>query len=168
MHHVRPTYHLTHMTKVLAKGRGMLQRAPLFGALAAVVASAACEIPNIPNSAPALDLRWIVPAQSGRIAVSNLLPPGVSILPDSSAFTISITPTSVTRTLGQDCGSCNAANGLTVAKPAFIGSSSQTTTIPTDVASATIASGTLIVAVRNNYTFDPLRPTASGTPRSEM
>jgi hypothetical protein len=119
---------------------------------------AACDVPT---SAPIVDSRWIVPAQSTRLTVANLLPAGVSVTSDSSGFAVSVASATVTRALSQDCAACAAANGLTIPKPAFIGSASAGSALPADVSSATLASGTLQVSVVNNYTFDPLRPSAS-------
>ena len=106
-------------------------------------------------------MRWIVPSQSTTIAVSNILPTGVSIVSDGSGFTVSASAASVTRALSQDCGACAAANGLVAPKPAFTGNATAGTALPSDVASATLSGGTLQVNVTNNYTFDPLRPSAA-------
>ena len=125
----------------------------------------ACGLPDGYPSAPILDLRWVVPSQSTRITVGNLLPAGVTILPDESGFTISVASASVTRTLSQDCAACVAANGLTAPKPAFVASASIATAVPVDIASATLTGGTLQVVVNNGYTFDPLYPNPiAGTP----
>lgn len=133
-------------------------RRPISGALATLALAAACEIPT---SAPIIDARWVVPSKSTTIAVANLLPTGVSILPDSSGFTLSAGGASVTRTLGQDCGGCAAANGTTIPKPAFTANASASTTLPSEVASATLTGGSLAVSIQNGFNFDPLRPSAA-------
>ena len=128
---------------------------------------AACDVPTSVPKSPILDLRWVVPSQSTRITVANLLPldGSVKILPDSSGFTVSIASATVTRTLSQDCATCVAASGLTAPKPAFVASASVSTAVPGDISSATLTGGTLQVVVNNGYTFDPLRPNpAAGTP----
>ena len=145
---------VSHFTERRSRGRIQV----LVG-LGSVIAVAAC---TIPTDAPVTDVRWVVPSQTQRIAVANLLPSGVTILADSSGFTVAVaSPATVTRTLGQDCASCAAANGLTTPKPAFTATASQTTTIPSDISSATLTGGTLTVSVTNNYSFDPLRPQPS-------
>lgn len=119
---------------------------------------AACDIPT---SAPINDSRWIVPSQSTTIAVSNFLPTGVTVTGDGSGFVVSAASASVTRALSQDCPACAAANGFVAPKPAFTGNASASTSLPSDVASATLTGGTLQVNVTNNYTFDPIRPSAA-------
>ena len=127
---------------------------------AAVLFSAvACGIPTSVPDSPIIDLRWVVPSQSARFTVDNLLPSGVTIIvPDSSGFTIAAAAAAVTRTLSQDCNACVALNGLNAPKPAFLANASAGTSLPTDIAAATLVSGSLQVVVQNNYTFDPLRP----------
>ncbi|MES2178455.1 MAG: hypothetical protein V4550_11405 [Gemmatimonadota bacterium] len=148
----------SHFTERRSRGR-----IHVFVGLAGVAAIAAC---TIPTDAPVTDVRWVVPSQTQRIAVANLLPSGVSILADSSGFTVTAaTPAPTVRALSQDCASCVAANGLTAPKPAFIASASMTTTLPSDISSATLTGGTLNVVITNNYTFDPIRPNPiAGTP----
>lgn len=133
------------------------EHAAPFG-IALLALASACELPT---SVPQLEQRWIVPAQSTRIAVTDLLPGGVGILPDSSAFTVSVPAVSVSRALSQDCAACAAANGTTVAKPAFTAIGSASSTIPAGIVSATLTGGTLQLTAANNYTFDPLRPSAT-------
>src|SRR5947208_1754771 len=98
----------------------------LLPAAAATAVLGAC---TIPTDAPVTDVRWVVPAPTTRIAVASVLPAGVSILPDSSAFAIIVPPTTVTRQLSQDCAACVAANGLTVPKPAFQANASAATAL---------------------------------------
>lgn len=133
-------------------------RPALIVALATLVLTGAC---TIPTDAPVTDVRWVVPGTSTSIAVASYLPSGVTILPDSSGFTVSIAPVSVTRALNQDCPACVAANGLTAPKPAFVGVASASTNLPASLNSATLSSGTLQLVVKNNYNFDPLKPSAS-------
>ena len=126
---------------------------------------AACGFPTEVPKTPIVDLRWVVPSQSTRISVANLLPTGVTVPADSSGFTVSVASASVTRTLSQDCAPCVAANMLTAPKPAFVASASIATSVPVDIASATLTGGTLQVVVSNGYTFDPLYPNPiAGTP----
>src|SRR5258707_3540500 len=133
-------------------------RTPVLLATAAAGALGGC---TIPTDAPVTDTRWVVPAQTTRIAVDKYLPSGVTVAPDSSGFLVSVPGATVTRTLGQDCAQCTAANGLTAPKPAFVGSASISTSVPTDIVSATITGGAPSLTLPNNYTFDPLRPSPS-------
>lgn len=133
---------------------------------AILVSAVACGIPtSIPDS-PLIDVRWVVPSQSSQITVDKLLPSSVSIvLPDSSGFNVSASAASVTRLLSQDCSACVALNGLTAPKPAFVANATATTSLPAEISAATVIGGSLLVTVKNNYTFDPLRPNpTAGTP----
>lgn len=141
---------LTHLVRRRTGGR-------LLASTSALLVLAACEYPT---SAPQLDTRWIVPAPGTTISVASLLPSGVAIKPDSSAFTVAVAAVSVTRSLGQDCAQCAAANGTTVPKPAFTAVASSSTSLPSQIASATLSGGTLQFSLVNNYNFDPLRPAA--------
>src|SRR5260221_7012919 len=131
-------------------------RTPVLLATAAAGALGGC---TIPTDAPVTDTRWVVPAQTTRIAVDKYLPSGVTAAPDSSGFLVSVPGATVTRTLGQDCAQCTAANGLTAPKPAFVGSASISTSVPTDIVSATITGGAVGATAQNNYTLDPPLPT---------
>ncbi|MDB4898472.1 MAG: hypothetical protein JWN53_280 [Gemmatimonadetes bacterium] len=126
--------------------------------MAALALLGACDIPS---SSPLVDTRWTVPAPSTTISVGSLLPSGVTILADSSGFAVAVDPVSVIRALSQDCSACASANGLTVPKPAFTAQASAGTALPSDIASATLTAGTLAIALRNNYNFDPLRPSST-------
>ncbi len=133
---------------------------------AVLFSAAACGLPTTIPDSPIIDVRWVVPAQSTRLTVDNLLPSGVAILlPDSSGFSITAAAASVTRTLSLDCSACVALNGLNAPKPAFVANASTTTSLPSDIAAATIGSGSLQVQVKNGYTFDPIRPNpTAGSP----
>lgn len=128
------------------------------GSIAVLSALAACEFPT---AVPQVDQTWMVPPQTTTIALANLLPAGVRILADSSAFALDVAPVSTSRALSADCSACAAANGTTVAKPAFVATVTATAALPAGFAAATLASGTLQLAVTNNYTFDPIRPSAT-------
>src|SRR4051812_35158537 len=125
---------------------------------AILVSVTACDLPTSIPDVPTVEQRWIVPAQTTRISVNNLIPSGVTILPDSSGFNISASAASVTRLLSQDCSACVALNGLTAPKPAFVATASATTSLPPELTAATAIGGSLQVQIKNNYTFDPLRP----------
>lgn len=132
---------------------------------AVLISAVACGIPTSVDS-PIIDTRWVVPSQSVRFAVDNLLPSAVTIIvPDSSGFNIAAATASVTRTLSQDCSACVALNGLTAPKPAFVAIANATTSLPPEIVAGTVISGSLQVVVTNNYGFDPLRPNpTAGSP----
>ena len=121
----------------------------------------ACGLPTEVPKKPVLDVRWVVPTQSSRITVASLLPSGVSILPDSSGFTVTVPNATVTRVLSQDCSTCVASNGLTAPKPAFVAFASLGSAFPTEITSSALVGGALQVVMSHNYTFDPLRPNAA-------
>lgn len=118
----------------------------------------------MPTSAPIVEQRWIVPGETARITVASLLPTGVSILGDSSGFTLSADMATVTRKLSDDCAACVAGNGLTATKPAVEVRASMSSALASDISSATLTSGSLALNVTNNYTFDPLRPNGNAAP----
>lgn len=127
--------------------------------LALVTGSLAAGACSFPTDAPILEQRWNVPVQSTTIGVAELLPGNVSV--SGNAFTITVAaPAPITRTLYQDCPACAAANGATIPKPAFTASTATTTSVPSDIAGATLTGGLLTIQVRNGYAFDPLRPAA--------
>lgn len=133
---------------------------------AVLLSAAACGLPTSIPDAPIIDVRWIVPSRSTSIAVDKLLPSTVSIsVPDSAGFNVSASAASVTRILSQDCSACVALNGLTAPKPAFVANASASSSLPAEISGATITGGSLQVQVKNNYTFDPLRPNpTAGSP----
>jgi len=128
--------------------------------LVALALLAACDIPT---AAPIYDTLWETPGRSASISVNTILPSGVQVSQDNSAFQVSVSPSSatVTRSLGQDCSLCNALNGLTAPKPAFSGGGSANIALPASVTSATLVRDTITVSISNGFTFDPIRPSAS-------
>ncbi len=138
--------------------------APLSIVLLSVVS--ACEVPT---KLPIWDQTWVIPGDSTRVSVSELLPKTgeltVSTLGGQPVFALSIAaPAAVSRSLGQVCNPCAAANGTTVPKPAFSISDSTPVTLPTDLVAATIVSGGFTYTITNNFSFDPIRPSAAGAP----
>ena len=129
------------------------------GLLLPALALAACDIPS---SAPRWETTWNVPADSTKIGVGQLLPTGVTLAPSGNAFQIAVTPVTVTRRLGDDCSQCALANGTTAPKPAFTVNATDTTSLPAQLASATLVADTLTLQVDNGFDFDPIRP-AAGT-----
>lgn len=127
----------------------------LLGALLSV-GLAACEFPT---EVPKWDTTWVVPADSTTIGVSSLLPASVTTTSNGSAFLLSVTPVSLSQSLGQLCGAtCTALQGMTVPKPALSNTVTSTISLPGDVVS--VSGGQLPVTLSHDFTFDPLRPAA--------
>lgn len=155
----------THSAAGRRRGQRAWQRALVGSLLGAVVPllSSACDYPT---SAPKWRTEWLVPVKGTTLTVGELLPPGVTIADDSSAFLASVAPVTITRSLGELCGApCQDVSGRTVPKPAFSTTVEDTVWLPSDLAAATVASGSVAISIHNGLGFDPLRPggTARGT-----
>jgi len=136
---------------------------PGFGALRAgawvlLAAAAACDLPT---EAPQWDTQWLVPVDSARISVQELLPSNVGVSPDGSAFEITMSPANFSQDLATLCPLCPL--GGVFPKVAFQTSFSDMTTLPNDVVGATTRSATASVVFTNNMSFDPVRPGGSET-----
>ena len=128
--------------------------------LAAALGTAGCDVADFASDPmPRFEQTWNLPAPSTNVSVASLLPAGtVTILPDSSAFALSITSASTaSNSLGTYCNPCLAQNGTNAIKPAFDLSFSNTRPLPTDVVSASITNGTVNVQLTNGLSFDPIR-----------
>lgn len=148
-------------------------RRSLKGTLALAALVAACAIPT---EAPNWDVTWNLPLpqEDGpqKIGVQKMLPSGVTLVaptpPSTTPTAFNANPTtaipSISRTLGANCPACPTA---TAPKPAFTAPIATTTiSLPTGLASATLAAGSqVVVTIQNNFTFDPIRPPggANGT-----
>lgn len=113
---------------------------------------------GVPTDLADWDMTWSVPTNGTTISVNSLLPSGVSAV--GNGFSVSIAPTTISRRLGDDCSACAAADGLTVPKPAFVGSGTTTASLPASVNSATLGANQLTITLRHAFGFDPLRPSA--------
>lgn len=123
--------------------------------LAALALSAACEYPT---KVPQLEQTWVVPVDSTRLAVSELLPPELTVA--AGAFRFTPPPVTVVRSLGAMCGCASSATP--VPKPAFTATLPGAIAIGPDVLSATTTAGnTFRVNLSHNFNFDPLRPSAA-------
>jgi hypothetical protein len=128
--------------------------------LLAVGALWACDIPS---SAPKVEQEWAIVLVSNSVAVDEFLPDAVGFNTDSSAFTVLVDPIQFEETLGNLCAACAALDGLTVPKPAFSGSFSESVDLPEDVASVQVLEGVVVVEAQNRFSFDPLRPPGGDT-----
>lgn len=132
------------------------RRAALLGA---VFGLAACDIAEFAsNPMPRFEQTWNVPAPSTAVSVASLLPDdnSVTILPDSSAFAVTVSGTNITRRVGNDCAQCETLHGTNAFKPAFILNAGNSTGLPADVVAAAVLSGSINVQLTNNMSFDPL------------
>ena len=113
---------------------------------------------DVPTAAPIFQTRWIFPIEGTgtTIAVAELLPASVTI--SGGEFQVVVDPFSFAATLDSLCSACAAVNGLTVPKPQFQFALSDVTSLPTDVESVDLSTGTVTVRVTNNLGFDPIRP----------
>lgn len=127
-------------------------------AVLAVVGLAGCKYPT---SAPIIDQRWILPAETTTIGVGQFLPSGVS--DNGSTFAVSVNPFSTSETLGALCSACQGHNGATIPKPAFTSSFTVSASLPADVSSVNLSSGSVQVVLQNGFGFDPIRPGGGST-----
>lgn len=127
----------------------------------ALLALAACDIPSgVPN----WDTTWNVPSQSLTLGVGQVLPAGVTVMADRSAFDVALAPVTVSQRLGDQCVDCVLLAGRTVPKPAFQANIVTSTALPNDVQGGSLAAGARIdVRIANGTTFDPIRPAAGVT-----
>lgn len=130
---------------------GMIVLAPLVGC-------------DIPTELPAVDARWVVPAEETRFGVAELLPnDSVRLNADSTAFIVDFATVTFAETLGTLCPLCAAADGLTVQKPPFLDELESSVDFPSEVSSISILSGDIVLEIDNGFNFDPLRPAAGVT-----
>jgi hypothetical protein len=129
-----------------------LRRGSLFLCLACL---SACDLPT---ESPIFETRWTFPIEGTgtTIAVAELLPSSVTI--SGGEFQVAVDPFSFVETLGGLCSICAEVNGLTVPKPQFQFAFSDVTSLPADVESVNLSTGSLTVRVTNNLGFDPIRP----------
>ena len=133
--------------------RARLGRAAL---LLVVAALSGCDVPT---DIPIFDVRWVFPIEDQSISVVELLPANVDTV--GGNFQVDVAPFTLDQTLGSLCPACGGVNGTTVPKPPFTTSYNQSGTLPTDVVSVALVSGSISLAIQNNLGFDPIRPAAA-------
>lgn len=131
-------------------------------ALAVLVGAAvtACDYPTEP---PRWDQTWVVPGETIDLSVAELLPAGVDINADTTAFLADVPETAVVFSLETLCGAaCPVSGSYAVpVKPEFGDTVTAGITLPADVVSATLAGGTVDLVLAHDFNFDPLRPNPS-------
>lgn len=129
----------------------------------AILAAGGCDVPTDP---PALDSRWVVPADETRYGVGELLAQGeVDFNADSTAFVVNIDGVQVQETLSDICPVCAdpVAQGQTIPKPAFNDTLLAGLTFPSTVSAFSLTGGSVEVVIDNGLNFDPIRPSATAT-----
>lgn len=122
------------------------------------LALAACDVPTQP---PMWEQTWAVEGEAITIGVAELLPSGVDLNADSTAFVATVPGVDMTLVLSDMCPTCSAADGLLVPKPAIDYTFSSTTSLPADLVSASLAGGSFDVILDHSFNFDPLRPSSA-------
>lgn len=120
--------------------------------------TAACDVPT---ELPKWDTTFVVQAENISLAVTQILPNSVTPANNNSAFQVSLSPSTFSRDLASLCAACVPLNGLTAPKPAFSQTFGTTIALPSQVESAQLTGGSVIVSMSHNFSFDPLRPSAT-------
>lgn len=139
----------------------MARRRPRVGPASAVLMMAAIAACDIPTALPEWDTRWMVPAERTRLTVADLLP--FDIIETADGFDIELPELSLTRSLGELCEPCAAANGLVVPKPPFTAEFFSEIPVSASIASARIEGGSVLLEVTHDLAFDPIRPGGAET-----
>ena len=116
---------------------------------------------DIPTEVPLIDVRWVFPIDDQSLSVAELLPANVTI--SGTSFAVGVRPFSVTQTLGGISSAFIIADGNTVPKPAFNIQYQDVGSLPTDVGSVELESGTVSLGIQNSLGFDPINPAAATT-----
>ena len=124
------------------------------GAFLLLAAMSACDIPS---GIPRWETEWITPGETTTVSVAELLPSGIGMNDDSTAFVLAIAQVADSWSLSDFCESCPLV-AVMAPKPAFSGSVSTTAPIPAAVQSAAGEGGELMVSLTNGFSFDPIRP----------
>jgi hypothetical protein len=144
-------------------------RATRWSARISIVLLAAVTACDLPTRLPTWDQTWLIPGDSTTVSVSELLPTSgeitMSTFGGQPVFALAVAaPATFSRSLGQICAACAAANGTTVTKPAFVLRDSVGISLPTDLVAASIVNGGFSYTITNGFSFDPVRPNAAGAP----
>ncbi len=145
---------------------GLPATTPRIGAafnLLILLASAGLGACDIPTDAPEWEQRWILPADETTVDVEEILPTGMEVTPDNTAFTVQVEPVSFQESLGGLCQACQVLNGLTVPKPPFQGSFQERALFPSEVVGVEVRDAQVRVEAWNGLGFDPIRPAAGST-----
>lgn len=125
-----------------------------------LVGLAACDLPT---EAPRWDQMWVVPVERITVNAAELLPSSVDVNADSSAFITETPEASIRLALSEMCTTCAVLDGTTAPKPEFGYTVTTSTTLPSELVSATLAGGSFSATMAHDFNFDPLRPSADPT-----
>ena len=128
------------------------------GAFLLLAGISACDIPT---GIPRWETTWITPGEEASVSVAELLPSGLTVNDDTTAFELTIDTVRATFELADFCPSCPSSPTVPVAKPAFQSAVDVQVPLPDEVVSVDITTGMVIVDLRNGFDFDPIRPSAS-------
>ncbi|HSH44684.1 MAG TPA: hypothetical protein VK966_02450, partial [Longimicrobiales bacterium] len=126
----------------------------------AALALAACDVPTEP---PMWDQTWVLPGETVDVGVAELLPPGVDVTPDSSAFAVDLAGFEVAWTVAELCDVCVALDGTVSPKPAFTDTFTTSVDLPDDLISARLVGDAFDLRLSHQLSFDPLRPSSDPT-----
>jgi hypothetical protein len=116
---------------------------------------------DIPTELPKWNPTFAVPLEGTSFSVAQLLPSSIALAGGNPQFALSVAPVNAVFTLAQLCSACAGAVGQSLPKPAFVGTARVPVPLPADVDEASVSSGNVAFTVRNGFSFDPLRPSAS-------
>ncbi|MEX0912625.1 MAG: hypothetical protein WD031_04265, partial [Gemmatimonadota bacterium] len=119
----------------------------------------ACD--NIPTELPKWNTTWVIPSGTTDFSVGEFLPGGIAVSEGGSEFLLSLDPVTFSRSIGELCGPCSAADGFVVPKPAFTADFDADVALPGEILSVEIAGGELMVELEHDFSFDPINPSAS-------
>ena len=128
------------------------------GAFLLLAGLSACDFPT---GIPRWETTWITPGQETSVSVVELLPAGLGVNADTSAFVLTLDTVSAAFVLADFCPACPPSPVVAIPKPAFQGTVELDVPLPAEVESVSITSGMIIVVLENNFDFDPIRPSAS-------
>lgn len=118
---------------------------------------------DLPTELPRWNATFAVPLEGISIPLTQMLPGGVDVSPDGTAFVISGGSYAAEYYLTNICAPCRPLEGQLVPKPAFQGGIGYPIPLPAGLDSASVVSGSIAFSVANGWAFDPLRPAAGQT-----
>jgi len=123
------------------------------GALLLAAGLSACDVPS---GIPRWETTWITPGEGTTVSVAELLPPGLDVNDDTTAFVLALAPLNTAWQLSEVCPGCSP--GAAPVKPAFVSNLTGTLALPAGVQSVDLEGGTIDIEFVNNFEFDPIRP----------
>lgn len=122
------------------------------------LAIVACE--EFPTEAPMWEQTWALPGEDIIVGPADVLPATVSVTADGTAFETVAPGTDIQLSVGQMCSACQALDGSTAPKPAFTYTFNTTTSLPSELVSASVTGDQFALRLAHDLSFDPLRPSS--------